>query len=63
MNCLENMKAIAEKGVKVIEIEEAANELYAELEKIRNRDGELKNSTMDEEEDDNGDDHNEMNID
>lgn len=47
MKCLQNLKNISEKiGQTNKEIEEAANELYAELAKIKNKKGELTDSTI-----------------
>ncbi len=68
LKCLENMKKIAEKtGVKNSEIEEAGNELYTELMKIKISKGNLSDSTIVSEEEvfDKYDiqEQNEMNID
>jgi len=47
LKCLENLKKVADKtGDKNPEIEEAANELYSELTKIKNSKGELTDSNL-----------------
>jgi len=51
MNCLDNLKIISEKVERNIEIEEAANELFLELEKIRISQGEIKNNKLEESDD------------
>ena len=51
MNCLDNLKLISEKVERNIEIEEAANELFLQLEKIRTSQGELKNNKLEESDD------------
>ena len=67
MNCLDNLKLISEKVERNIEIEEAANELFQELEKIRISNGLLKNNKLEESDDDeermNNISNDEMNID
>lgn len=52
MKCLENLKKVADKtGEKNSEIEEAGNELFGELMKIKNSKGDLTDSTLVSEED------------
>lgn len=47
LKCLENLKKISDKtGEKNPEIEEAANELFSELMKIKNSKGNLTDSTL-----------------
>lgn len=65
MKCLENLKKVAEKlKVKNKLIEDASNELYNELVKIRNAKGNLTDSTyLDDKKYEINDEDEEMNID
>jgi hypothetical protein len=47
MNCIENIRQLLEKNDNK-EIEEATNELFKELQKIKKKHGELQNNKMDE---------------
>jgi hypothetical protein len=63
--CLENLKKIADKTKQTnAEIEEAGNELYSEIMKLKNTKGELTDSTnLDDDYDEKYELEEEMNID